>query len=149
MGGNLVQVVGPGTDLRLMDAESGAVVGELANPRPGHTLCGLEATRGGVWMGYEDLRVLDLRNGEDLSLIETVPVTHKVSGLTVSDRFVLYADYACAYINVVDRVQRREVASIWVDGNPTGITWDGSQIWYCDNKTLQLRAIEVPGIIAG
>lgn len=28
-----------------------------------------------------------------------------------------------------------------------GITWDGSPIWYCDYTTLQLRAIEVPGIV--
>jgi streptogramin lyase len=147
VGGNLLQVVGPERSLRTIDPETGKTVGELPNPRPGHVLCGLEATHGGVWMGYEDLKVLDLRSSEDFRLIDSFPIGRPVAGVTVSDRYVAYADYQGAVISLVDPLRRREIAAISVNGNPTGITWDGSRIWYCDYTTLQLRAIEVPGIV--
>ncbi|MEV4005787.1 hypothetical protein [Actinomadura sp. NPDC049753] len=149
IGGSLVQVVGERRTLRVIDPESGDVVGELPNPRPGRHLCGLEATGQGVWTGYEDLQVVDLRSAEDLRLIASFPVRRPVAGVTVSDDYLAYADYRGCSINLVDLKQGREVASITVNGSPTGIAWDGQLIWYCDHATLQLRAIEVPGITGG
>ncbi|WP_199444300.1 hypothetical protein [Umezawaea beigongshangensis] len=146
LSGNLVQVVGDNRDLRVIDPDSGETVVEMANPRPGHVLCGLEATRDGIWLGYEDLRVLDLRSAENGELLDSIPVTRPIAGLTVSDRFLVYSDHRAGTINLVDVALRRQVASYDVAGNPTGITWDGRRIWYCDYTTLQLRAIEVPGI---
>ncbi|MBW4722019.1 PQQ-like beta-propeller repeat protein [Saccharothrix obliqua] len=144
--GNLVQVVGAERALRLIDPDTGATVVELPNPRPGNVLCGLEATHEGIWFGYEDLRVLDLRRPDTGELVDSIPVGRPVAGLTASDRFVAYADHRAGTINLVDLGLRREVASYDVAGNPTGIAWDGSRIWYCDHTTLQLRAIAVPGI---
>jgi hypothetical protein len=74
-------------------------------------------------------------------------VRGSVAGVTVSDNYIAYADHRAGVINLVDSALRHEVAKISVNGNPTGLTWDGNWIWYCDCKTLQLRAIEVPGII--
>lgn len=146
LAGNLVQVVGDARDLRVIDPASGDTVLEMPNPRPGHVLCGLEATKDGIWLGYEDLRVLDLRSAQNGELIDTIPIPRPVAGLTVSDRFLVYAEHQAGTINLIDVALRRQVASYDVAGNPTGITWDGSRIWYCDYTTLQLRAIEVPGI---
>ena len=146
LSGNLVQVVGERRALRVIDPVGGDVVVEMPNPRPGNVLCGLEATKDGIWFGYEDLRVLDLRTVEDGALIDTIPVSRPVAGLTVSDRYVAYSDFRSGTINLVDVARRREVACYDVAGNPTGLTWDGLRIWYCDYTTFQLRAIEVPGI---
>ncbi|GLY49764.1 hypothetical protein [Lentzea sp. NBRC 102530] len=146
LAGNLVQVVGDRRDLRVIDPASGDTVLEMPNPRPGHVLCGLEATKDGIWLGYEDLRVLDLRSAQSGELLDTIPIPRAVAGLTVSDRFLVYAEHQAGTINLIDVALRRQVASYDVAGNPTGITWDGSRIWYCDYTTLQLRAIEVPGI---
>lgn len=146
LAGNLVQVVGDARDLRVIDPASGDTVLEMRNPRPGHVLCGLEATKDGIWFGYEDLRVLDLRSAQNGELLDTIPIPRAVSGLTVSDRFLVYAEHQAGTINLIDVALRRQVASYDVAGNPTGITWDGRRIWYCDYTTLQLRAIEVPGI---
>lgn len=145
LSGNLVQVVGDHRALRVIAPDSGDTLMELPNPRPGNVLCGLEAARDGIWFGYEDLRVLDLRDGHG-ALLDTIPISRPVAGLTVSDHYLAYSDYRAGTINLVDIRLRREVASYDVAGNPTGITWDGSRIWYCDYTTLQLRAIEVPGI---
>jgi hypothetical protein len=149
IGGNLVQVAGQHRALRVIDPQSGGVVDELPNPRPGHVLSGMEATWHGLWLGYDDLRVIELHSAHDLRLIDSYPVRNSVAGVTVSDGYLAYADHRAATINLVDLERRREVASISVNGNPTGITWDGSRIWYCDYTTLQIRAIEVPGIAAG
>lgn len=146
LAGNLVQVVGDARDLRVIDPASGDTVLEMPNPRRGHVLCGLEATKDGIWLGYEDLRVLDLRSAQNGELLDTIPIPRAVAGLTVSDRFLVYAEHQAGTINLIDVALRRQVASYDVAGNPTGITWDGSRIWYCDYTTLQLRAIEVPGI---
>ncbi len=147
LGGNLVQVVGTERRLRVIDPESHDVVDEWDNPRPGHQLCGIEAGRDGVWMGYEDLRLVDLRSGDDLELLDTVQVPGRVAGITVNDTFVVYADHRAATLTLLDRLRRVPAASISINGHPTGITWDGTRIWYCDYTTLQLRAIEVPGIL--
>jgi hypothetical protein len=147
VGGNLLQVVGQERALRSIDPATGETVTEMPNPRPGHLLCGLEASRDGLWMGYEDLQVLDLRCADDLRLLDSIQVRGSVAGVTVSDSYIAYADSRAGVINLVDPARQQEAATISVNGNPTGITWDGSWIWYCDCRTLQLRAIEVPGIV--
>ncbi|HEV8554967.1 MAG TPA: hypothetical protein VGR06_01040 [Actinophytocola sp.] len=149
MGGSLVQVAGDARALRVIDPGTGETLTELPNPRPGNILCGLEATRHGVWFGYEDLRLVDLRTADNLTLLDTFPVRHRPAGVTASDNYLVYADYQGGTINLVDITARREVACYHVAGNPTGLTWDGSRIWYCDHTTLQLRAVVVPGISAG
>jgi hypothetical protein len=146
MGGHLVQVAGRERALRVIDPENGATVTELSNPRQDAVLCGLEATQHGVWFGYEDRHIIDLRDSDGLGLIDTISVSHPPAGVTVTDDFLAYADYKGATINLVDLASMREVASYAVFGNPTGLTWDGSQFWYCDHTTLQLRAVAVPGI---
>ncbi|WP_235834586.1 YncE family protein [Actinomadura logoneensis] len=147
--GDLVQVAGPDRDLRVLDRHAGEVLGERPNPRPGHVLCGLEATRHGLWLGYEDLRQIDLRDPDDLRLLASYQVRRPVAGITMSDGFLVYSDYRGATINLLDLARGVEVASVSVAGNPTGIAWDGTRIWYCDYTTLQLRAIEIPGIAGG
>lgn len=144
--GKLVQVVGDRLALRFLDPSTGELVQELPNPRPGNRLCGLEATSVGIWFGYADLRTAELRSPIDLELIDTVHLRRQVAGLTASDRYVAYSHRQTGTINLVDIERGREVASYDVAGNPTGVTWDGTRIWYCDWGTLQIRAIEVLGI---
>ncbi|MBF6331901.1 hypothetical protein [Nocardia transvalensis] len=146
MGGYLIQVVGDDRALRVIDPATADTVTEFPNPRPGAGLSGLEATQHGVWLGYEDRKAIDLRTAEGLQLIDTIPVHAPPAGVTVSDSYIAYADYPGGMINLVSLDSRREVASYHVAGNPTGLTWDGSRIWYCDHTTLQLRAITVPGL---
>jgi glutamine cyclotransferase len=144
--GYLLQVCGPDRCLRGIAPRTGEEVTEFANPRPADRLRGLEATRHGLWLGYENLKLVELRDPKTMSLIDTFPLRHPPAGLTVSDNYLVYADYAGSTINVYDVRERRELAAYSVAGSPTGVTWDGSRVWYCDHGTLQLRAIEVPGM---
>ena len=144
LSGNLVQVVGREHSLCVIDPDGGSEPEQLPNPRPGHELCGIEAGPAGIWMGYEDLRVLDLRSSHGLELLDSIPVRGKVAGVTIAGEHVAYADHEAARIGLVDPETRVESASIEVDGNPTGLTWDGTRLWYCDFTSLQLRAVEAP-----
>jgi hypothetical protein len=147
--GLLLQVAGDKRSVRVVDPGNGAEIGEIPNPRPGHALRGLEANRRGLWFGYDDLRLVELRDPRELTLIDVFQVRNGIAGLTASDRYLIYADQENGTVNAFDLEARREIASYSVAGNPTGLAWDGRLIWYCDFTTLQLRAVELPGLVRG
>lgn len=151
-GENLVYAAGPDYLLRTIDPVSGEVVDESPNPRPGQEISGLEGARQGLWLAYREL--LDLRTIGDFRLVECVGVNRIATGVTVTDRFVVYCNdqagnerVPLGIITVLDTNAGQEVLSINVHGAPTGLSWDGSRIWYCDNASSRLRAIDVPGIV--
>lgn len=143
--GALLQVVGEECRLRLLDPGTGAVLDEMPNPRPGYTVSGIEAGRDGIWLGYDDLGVLDLRSSDNFELLDCIPVHSRIAGVTVSDGYVAYADHHRSRITLRDVRGHHERVSVSVWGRPTGLTWDGRLHWYCDHATLQLRAVELPG----
>lgn len=145
VGGNLVYAAGPDYRLRIVDPATGDLVAEARNPRPGQEIVGLEGGRQGLWLGYHDS--LDLRKTTDFSLVHCLSVRGRVSGLTVTDRYVVYSDRPAEHIIVVDPAAEQEILPINVHGTPTGLAWDGSRIWYCDNAHNRLRAIDVPGLV--
>lgn len=144
--GHLLQIVEPDRGLRVLDPHSGAVVRELANPRPQGKLCGIEATAAGLWMGYRDPLVIDLRKASDLSLIHSIPVDQDVAGVTAINGVVAFASYSTGQITLIDPVAGHVIVILEVDGNPTGLTTDGRWLWYCDHTNVHLRAIAVPGL---
>lgn len=146
--GRLLQIVGPAKNLRVIDPDTGQTVTEFPNPRPGAELCGLDVATEGVWMGYSDPQLIDLRRRSDFSLISSIQVEEAVAGLTVFGRFVAFANYSNAQISVLDPSLKQIVARINVTGNPTGLSSDGVRLWYCDYTNVCLRAVVLPGIAA-
>lgn len=145
LGQNLLQVVGLERSLRVIDPETGQGLKEFPNPRPGLELCGIEMTSAGLWLGYQHPPQLDLRAAPDFKLKDHMRVDRPPAGVTATERFVAFADFAGS-IQLLDLDRGKQALSVGVNGNPTGLTWDGRRFWYCDYTTLQLRAIEVPGI---
>lgn len=143
--GNLVYAAEDDSRLRTVDPQSGRLVSEVRNPRPGETCAGMEGARNGLWLGYRD--VLELRNVADLSLVTVIGVRGRVSGVSVTDRYLVYCDRLAESVTVVDPVMEQDLLPINVHGSPTGLGWDGSRIWYCDAAASRLRAIDVPGVV--
>jgi hypothetical protein len=141
--GELLQVAGSDRSLRLMDSRTGEILEEFLNPRPGLQLCGIEATPAGVWLGYEDPPMLELRRFPYLELADRIAVHEPPAGVTMTDKYIAYANYPNAHIHLVDREKRRVAKTIKVQGNPTGLTWDGRRLWYCDHTNLVLRAVDI------
>ena len=145
LGSNLMYAAGPGSGLVLLDPVTGVQAGEVRNPRPGEPIRAMEATREGVWTGYRDY--LDLRAVADWSLVTSISLLGPVSGVTMTDNYLLYADPKRECIALIDPDLEQEVLPINVHGRPTGLAWDGNRVWYCDQSYSRLRAIDVPGIL--
>ena len=148
-GRRLVQVVGGDKRLRAIDPHSGDVLDEYPNPRPGGELCGLQATAEGLWTGYRDPPTIDLRRHVDLEALASFPVTEDVADLTVIGHLVVFANHRDARLNVLNPDIGEIVRVIPVSGGPTGVTWDGSRLWYCDHAGQRLCAVEFDGVDSG
>jgi hypothetical protein len=141
-GRRLVQVVADDKRLRVLDPETGQILDEVSNPRPGAELCGLHDTPDGLWTGYQRPPVLDLRRHADLQVITSIPVAEDVADITVAGELLVFANHPDARLNVVDPATERIVKVIPVAGNPTGLTWDGRRLWYCDYSAGFLRPVD-------
>ena len=144
-GRSLIQVVGPDKRLRTLDPRTGAVLAEHPNPRSGGELCGLHETPAGLWTGYKDPPVVELRRPPEPEPVASFPVDTDVADLTVARELVVFADHPGMRLHVLDPRAGRIVETIPVAGAPTGLTWDGHRLWYCDYDSRQLRAVE-PGL---
>jgi hypothetical protein len=55
----------------------------------------------------------------------------------------VFANHRDGRLNVVHPGLARIVTVVPVAGHPTGLTWDGARLWYCDYGAGRLRAVEV------
>jgi hypothetical protein len=145
VGGNLVYSAAPDYRLRIINPDGGDILAEARNPRVGEEITAMEGGREGLWIGYRNM--LELRDTTDFGLLASISVRGKVGGATVTDRYLVYSNRAAESVIVVEPATEQEILPISVHGYPTGLTWDGSRIWYCDNAASRLRAIDVPGIV--
>ncbi len=144
-GSHLVQVVEDDKRLRAIDHRTGDVLAEYPNPRPGDELCGIHDTAAGLWLGYQRPAVIERRRFADMELVDSFPVDGDVADLTVAGDRVVFAGHPEARLNVLDPASGRVTERIPVTGNPTGLTWDGHRLWYCDFPGRALRAVVATG----
>jgi hypothetical protein len=145
MDGNLVYAAGADHQLVAVSPATGEQVAQARNPRPGQQVSAMEGARNGLWLGYRDM--LDLRGTGGFELVTCLDVPGTVSGVAVTDRYVVYADRTEESITLVDPLLEQVILAINVHGSPTGLAWDGAHIWYCDSAANRLRAIDVPGLV--
>lgn len=139
----LMQVVGGDKRLRALDPRNGELLWEEPNPRPGDELCGIHETPEGLWTGYQRPPVIELRRPGDREPVVSVPVEDDVADLTVMGDRVVFASHVGCRLNVLDPRAGRIVEVVPVSGGPTGLTWDGRRLWYCDYGTSHLRAVDM------
>ncbi len=62
---------------------------------------------------------------------------------------VLCGDRATQPVVNTGSLRRRGAAlgSFRVPGHPTGMTWDGSHLWYCDFPARALRAVALDSVL--
>jgi len=141
-GSRLLQVVGADCRLAVLDPFTGRLLDEYPNPRPGAVLCGLHDTPGGTWMSFRGPAVIELRR-HDHAAILSIAVAEDVADVTVAGGAVVFANHLAGRLSVLDPESGRVERRIPVVGNPTGLTWDGDRLWYCDYGTGHLRSVEV------
>ena len=145
LNGNLVYAAGRDNRLVTVSPATGERVAEARNPRPGQRLSAMEGARNGVWLAFGDM--LDLRGTGGFELVTCLDMAGSISGVAVTDRYLVCADRTEESITIVDPVLEQVILPINVHGSPTGLAWDGCHIWYCDSAANRLRAIDVPGLV--
>jgi hypothetical protein len=85
--------------------------------------------------------VLDLGHHGDCEAILSIPVSEDVADVTVVGVFVVFANHPDGRLNVVASEAHR-ILDVVVAGPPTGLTWDGGRLWYCDYLAGRLGGVE-------
>ncbi|KAA8883768.1 PQQ-binding-like beta-propeller repeat protein [Nocardia colli] len=147
-GTRLLQVGGHPKRLVLIDPATGESVGEkTVLPRNGR-LTGIEFGPEGLWMCLRAPTVVQLRNYATMEIERQYPAGgESPSGLTYADGLVLHGDYSDSTVRALNARTGAQVGAVRVPGRPTGMTWDGSHLWYCDFPARALRAIELDAVL--
>ncbi|GAA3030433.1 hypothetical protein [Actinokineospora globicatena] len=147
--GNLLGQVGfRPKRLVLIDRETGAQVERREVPPASGRLTGVEHGPDGIWMVLRNPTVLQLRDYATMAVLVEHPVGGgEPSGLTYADGVVVHGDYVERRLRATDPVTGAELGSLVVDGNPTGMTWDGSLVWYCDFPGKRICALDLNDIV--
>ncbi|MFI9402007.1 hypothetical protein [Nocardia sp. NPDC052316] len=147
-GTRLVQVGGRPKRLLLIDPETGESAGEKAVLPSSGRLTGIEFGPEGLWMCLRGPTVVQLRNYATMEIEREYPVGgESPSGLTYVDGMVLHGDFGEAMVRALDAQTGAEVGAFRVPGHPTGMTWDGRHLWYCDFPARALRAVELDSVL--
>jgi hypothetical protein len=146
--GLLCQVGGRPKRIVLVDPVNGAIVGERPVNPPSGRLCGIEMGPGGMWMCLRAPAVVQLRDFETMAVQEEYPVEGTPSGLTYVDGLVLYGEHTTGVLRAVDVRTGELRAAVTLEGHPTGMTWDGRHVWYCDFAARRFKAVRLGDVLA-
>lgn len=145
--GRLCQVGGRPKRILLIDPETGDIVDQKQVHPPSGRLCGIEMGPEGMWMCLRNPAVVQLRDFDTMSVQRELPVEGAPSGLTYVDGVVLYSEFEGGVVRAVDTVTGALLAAVTVAGHPTGMTWDGKRLWYCDFETRRFNAIRLGDVV--
>ncbi|GAB3974291.1 hypothetical protein GCM10029978_055540 [Actinoallomurus acanthiterrae] len=142
----LCQVGGRPKRLVLIDPETGEVTGEKAVLPSSGRLTGAEFGPEGVWLYLRDPTVVQLRDYATMTVQREFPALGEApSGLTYADGVIVYASFD-AMLYAMDPETGAHLGRTAVVGHPTGLTWDGRRLWYCDFAERGFRAMDLAAV---
>jgi hypothetical protein len=147
--GWLCQVGGRPKRLLLIDPQTGQTVDQKQVPPPSGRLCGVEMGTDGMWMCLRNPSVIQLRDFETMTVQREHAVPGGPSGLTHVNGVVVYSDFEAGMVRAVDGGTGRLLGMVRVEGHPTGLTWDGYQLWYCDFQARAVKSIRLDDVLSG
>lgn len=145
----LCQVGGRPKRLVLVDRETGEVTGQKQVPPASGRLTGTELGPQGIWMCLRGPTVVQLRDYRTMEVVREYPALgESPSGLTYADGVIVYGDFDDAVLRAMDPGTGEHLGSAAVPGRPTGMTWDGRQLWYCDFPARAFRALDLKAVLS-
>jgi outer membrane protein assembly factor BamB len=148
-GSFLCQVGGRPKRIVLVDRTSGEVVGNREVLPASGRLTGIELGPEGMWMCLRLPMVVQLRDYPALTVRREYEVPLSApSGLTYAHGIVVVGDFEQGTLHAVDAATGRHLGSTSVRGRPTGLTWDGERVWYCDFPNRCFRTVELDAVLA-
>ncbi|BCB88543.1 hypothetical protein Psuf_058560 [Phytohabitans suffuscus] len=86
--------------------------------------------------------VVQLRDYASMDVLREFPALgESPSGLTYAAGVVVYGDFDDGVLRAMDPRTGEHLGQSAVPGHPTGITWDGERLWYCDFPARSFRAL--------
>lgn len=147
-GAVLCQIGGRPKRLVLVDRETGAVTGKLPVLPSNGRVTGAELGPEGMWMCLRNPMVVQLRDYPGLRVLREHPVPGaSPSGLTYARGMVVYGEFEPGALHAIDAATGEHAGSVSLPGRPTGITWDGERLWYCDFPHRVLRTFELDDLV--
>jgi outer membrane protein assembly factor BamB len=144
----LCQVGGRPKRVVLLEPEDGSVVGEKPVPPASGRLTGLEWSQDGFWMILRGPTTVQLRDHETMTVRRQFPAMGEFpSGLTYADGVVVYGDFEEGTLHAMDPASGKHLGSASTGSKPTGLTWDGRHLWYCDFPATSFRAIALASVL--
>jgi hypothetical protein len=149
-GNHVCQVGGRPKRVLVLDRATGDVVEERAVRPSSGRLTGIEFGPEGLWMCLRGPTVVQLRDYETMTVQREYPVEgDSPSGLTYVGGAVVHGDFGDAVLRATDAATGRSLGSVTVTRRPSGLTWDGEQLWYCDFPARSFRALDTEALPAG
>jgi hypothetical protein len=143
-GSMLCQVGGRPKRIVLVDRDTGRVTGRREVLPASGRLTGVEMGPEGMWMCLREPMVVQLRDYPAMTVRREYHVPgSSPSGLTYAHGAVVYGEFEAGRLHAVDAATGSYVGSAPVTGRPTGLTWDGERLWYCDFPARLVRPFEL------
>jgi glutamine cyclotransferase len=135
--GFLWQVTGKGylTDpknVTKIDPTDGKVVETIPLGLDSKYIAGIDVRGGTVWVSLEEKGRLQLRQLYTNNILRDYEVEPRIAGIVLANSSFFYCEFNKQLLVEIDPEAGKECARYRVDGNPTGLTWDGEYIWYND-----------------
>jgi|GEM_PF-787455 len=146
-GSRLCQVGGRPKRIVLVDPATGEFTGERPVLPADGRLTGIELGPDGFWMCLRGPTVVQLRDPATMTVHREHPALgSSPAGLTYAAGVVVYADFEDAVLRAMHPETGEHLGSLAVDGRPTGVTWDGERLWYCDFDARGFRAVDLDAV---
>lgn len=146
----LCQVGGRPKRLVLVDPRTGKVTGEKPVLPASGRLTGIECGPEGIWMCLREPTVVQLRDYATMSVQREFPAEGRSpSGLTYTAGFIVHGDFDDAVLRLMRPEDGEPLGAVSVPGRPTGLTWTGEHLWYCDFPARSFRAVTTDAMLAG
>ncbi|GAA2520200.1 hypothetical protein [Winogradskya humida] len=145
--GELYQIGGRPKRLVRIAPQAGEVLGHVTVAPPSGRLCGVEAAPEGVWMALRSPDVVQLRDYATMEVQREIPIEAPPSGLTRTPGLIVFGEYEDGLLHAIDRDTGKPCGRVRVEGRPTGLTYDGEHVWYCDFPARALKAVRVQDLV--
>jgi hypothetical protein len=143
----LLQVGGRPKRLVVVDPVGGRVTGRRELPPADGRTTGVEMGPEGLWSCLRGPSTITLRDRATLRVLREFPVGgSSPSGLTVAGDVVVHGDFDEGVLRSTDGRTGEPRGRLDVPGKPTGITWDGELVWYCDFSGRCFRAVPLTAL---
>jgi len=139
----LWQIAGHPKRIVVLDPKDGMVVRELPLGQDGENACALHVNAGHYWIGWKNEATIVEHDRASHQALATYPAMARIAGLTMRADILWFTDFEEGLLVGVERPSGLEIARFQLEGNPTGLCWDGSRFWYSDYGGRRICSVQL------